>query len=194
MARVPENQHYWLLQQLFLNYKLFNTYFKKVQTRIFVMLFFSLKSCLKPIRIILFYYQFYPFFQESITFCCNERFCWNCSNSHYFQSWCQQTRYFIKLIWVSTSFLIFLHYLQFFFIFIRTPLHYCSEFGFKEGAKLLLDAGASINIQTRMLETPLITALISGQKEMVHFLLNSRASVEKCGIHIYFVFFHVCFI
>lgn len=51
----------------------------------------------------------------------------------------------------------------------------------------LLDAGASINIQTRMKETPLIIALDSGQYEMVQFLINARADVQKPGLqHVFF--------
>lgn len=61
-------------------------------------------------------------------------------------------------------------------------MHFCANGGFIVGAMALLDAGAHINIQTRMLETPLIIALDSDQYEMAQFLLRTRADVSKPGI------------
>ena len=59
------------------------------------------------------------------------------------------------------------------------PLHYCAKLGFIAGAKALLDEGASINIQTRLKETPLILALANSQNDMVHYLIKMRADVKK---------------
>lgn len=59
------------------------------------------------------------------------------------------------------------------------PLHYCAKLGFVDGAKALLDDGASINIQTRVKETPLVLALKENHTSMIQFLINSRADVKK---------------
>jgi ankyrin repeat protein len=46
---------------------------------------------------------------------------------------------------------------------------------------VLLDAGAHINAETRLKETPLIFALGANQLEMVQFLIDSRAEINKAG-------------
>jgi ankyrin repeat protein len=53
--------------------------------------------------------------------------------------------------------------------------------GFIEGAKVLLDAGAQINAETRLKETPLIFALVANQLEMVQFLIDSRTDIDRVG-------------
>ena len=63
-----------------------------------------------------------------------------------------------------------------------SPLHFCAANGFIEGAKALLDEGASINIQTRLKETPLVIAIIHKQIEMVKFLIDSHADVKKTAL------------
>jgi ankyrin repeat protein len=61
-------------------------------------------------------------------------------------------------------------------------LHYCAQLGFIEGAKALLDEGASINIQTRLKETPLVLALNENHTSMIQFLISSRADVKKSDV------------
>lgn len=63
-----------------------------------------------------------------------------------------------------------------------SPLHFCAASGFIEGAKELLDEGAAINIQTRLKETPLTIAIIHRQIEMVKFLIDSHADVQKTAL------------
>ena len=80
-------------------------------------------------------------------------------------------------------------------MFYYSPLHYCSNIGFIDGARALLDAGAFINLQSRLQETPLIMALQEKQSEMVDFLIQSRADVDKAGLHISKspFFYHILF-
>jgi ankyrin repeat protein len=70
-----------------------------------------------------------------------------------------------------------------FFVTFCTPLHYCAVVGFIDGARELLDAGAQINAQTRMIETPLIFALSENQLEMVEFLIEAHAEIDRVGSH-----------
>lgn len=58
-------------------------------------------------------------------------------------------------------------------------MHYCAISNFVNGAEALLDAGAAINIQNRLKETPLILAVKNSNFEMVDFLLNARADYKR---------------
>ena len=70
-----------------------------------------------------------------------------------------------------------------------SPLHFCAQTGFVEGAILLLSSGAAINIQSRKKETPLSIAVQNDQFGMVKFLIESHADVQKSAIGI-FIFYH----
>lgn len=76
-----------------------------------------------------------------------------------------------------------------------SPLHFCGQTGFVEGAQILLTYGAAINIQSRKKETPIMIAVQYDQFNMVKFLIETHADVQKTAIGIFkkkkFFFYHV---
>ncbi|OHT13224.1 hypothetical protein TRFO_16660 [Tritrichomonas foetus] len=51
---------------------------------------------------------------------------------------------------------------------------------------MLLTSGAAINIQSRKKETPLMIAVQYDQQEMVKFLIDSHADVQKTAVGVSF--------
>lgn len=66
-----------------------------------------------------------------------------------------------------------------------SPLHFCGQTGFVEGAQILLTYGAAINIQSRKKETPIMIAVQYDQFNMVKFLIETHADVQKTAIGIF---------
>lgn len=64
--------------------------------------------------------------------------------------------------------------------------------GFLDGARELLDAGAHVSAETRMKETPLISALETRQVEMVQFLIEVRSDVGRIGLRKRTPLFYTC--
>jgi ankyrin repeat protein len=62
------------------------------------------------------------------------------------------------------------------------PLHFCARVGFVAGAAAMLEKGAAINIQSRKRETPLVVAVENNQTEMVRFLIDSHADVQRTAL------------
>lgn len=63
-----------------------------------------------------------------------------------------------------------------------SPLHFCAQTGFVEGAQILLQFGAAINIQSRKKETPIMIAVQYDKFNMVKFLIESHADIAKTAI------------
>ena len=84
---------------------------------------------------------------------------------------------------ISKTFLLFIYWDNY------TPLHFCAQSGFVEGAKLLISHGASINIQSRKRETPLLIAVQYDQFDMVKYLIEIHAEIQKSSIGVNFCFF-----
>lgn len=59
-----------------------------------------------------------------------------------------------------------------------TALHYCSYYGEEKHASLLIEAGASLNIQDSDGKTPLMCAIISGHDEIAIALIRAGANVN----------------
>lgn len=62
----------------------------------------------------------------------------------------------------------------------KTKLHLATERGDLAAIKILLDMGASIDVQDRKLYSPLHTACLQGHTDVVRYLLRYDSSSDEC--------------